>query len=322
MLRLLLQKVLLLLLLLPILNAGAFYYALTFAPGDTIYIRGQPVERPAPPPFLPLYRTYVQRVLRGDFGEIQNFPVTQRIAQPLKNSLVLLVAALAVATVLGPLLGLISISPQTNRMRPAAQVLLTAGSAVPGFFLGSLLIAFVLYTARQAWFPGRGPLIPVQGFGLDSHLILPVLTLAVRPTVYVAHMTASLLENELQQGYMQVARSKGLRWRRLVWHHAFPNVISPLITIVGQSLRLMISGLILVEALFDWPGIGRLLTLVVTNPDVRAQGSSFRGYFLEPELLAMITVVLGILLLLADLLAAVLAYVADPRLRRTTHTNT
>jgi peptide/nickel transport system permease protein len=190
---------------------------------------------------------------------------------------------------------------------------LTVGSSVPGFFLGSLLIAGILQFSLY-YGPGRGSVIPVQGFGWDAHLIVPVLTLAVRPTLYVANLTAGLVEDELQQDYVRVARSKGVPWRLLVWRHAFPNIRASVIAALGQSLRLIASTLILVEALFDWRGVGWLFLNVIALD--RRGGVS--PLFMQPELLALVVAVFAVLLLVADLLATVAAYWSDPRLRQGT----
>ncbi len=209
-----------------------------------------------------------------------------------------------------PLLGVLVLQQRTSRIAPWAQVFLTVGSSMPGFFLGTLLIAAVILWARR-FSPGHPPL-PVQGYGVDSHLIVPVLTLAARPVLYVAHFTAGLLEDELQQDYVRVARSKGVPWRWLVWRHALPNVAAAVVMALAQSLRLLASTLILVEALFDWRGVGWLFLNMIALDRANA------GLFLQPDLLAVIVVVFAVLLLVADIAASVVAYRADPRLCRST----
>jgi ABC-type dipeptide/oligopeptide/nickel transport system permease component len=204
----------------------------------------------------------------------------------------------------------LAIDRQTRRISPRAQMILTVGSALPGFFLGSVLIAAILYGSRYLYW-GQGTLIPIQGFGLDAHLIVPTITLAVRPLLYVAYITAGLLEHELQQDYVRVALGKGLSWAALLRRHALPNIVAPVVVALGQSLRFLVSGLILVEALFDWRGLGRMfMQTIALNNTLRAA-----PIFLNAELLALIFVIFGGLLLLADLLAGIVAQLADPRLR-------
>ena len=110
-----------------------------------------------------------------------------------------------------------------------------------------------------------------------------------------------------------MARSKGLGWPRLFWAHAFPNVASAIVVTIGQSTRLLISGLIIVETLFLWPGIGRLFMLDI---GIRADGRTPFDFFAHPELLAALAVVFGAMLLLSDLVASTIAYLLDPRQRR------
>lgn len=231
----------------------------------------------------------------------------------LGRSLVLLTISILLTASIGPLLGITSVSLSTGRIKPHTQVLLTVGSSVPSFFLGTLAIAFVIYLARASWYPGRGSLLPVQGFGLTTHLIFPVLTLSLRPILLIAHLTAGLIEDEFHRDYVQVAHSKGLPWSIILWRHIVPNILSPVLISIGQGIRILVSTLILVEALFDWRGIGGQFVQVISLTTDRTASR----LFLNPELLALVLMLLGAILLLADLLTSTLAYLADPRLRRT-----
>lgn len=311
MIRLILRKLALLIVLIPLLNAFGFFYANTFGPRRFVNAVGSLVEREAVPPFFEIYGAYLRRLLSGDFGVINRMSIPEYIRTPLNNSLALLGVALVLVVILGPLLGLLAIDRQTRRISPRAQLILTIGSALPGFFLGSVLIAVILYGSRYFWW-GRGTVLPIQGFGLDAHLIIPTITLAARPVLYVAYLTAGLLEHELQQDYVRVALGKGLSWSALLRRHALPNITAPVVVAMGQSLRFLVSGLILVEALFDWRGVGRMFmqTISLSN-SLRAA-----PIFGNAELLAFIFVLFGTLLLLADLLASIVSHLSDPRLRR------
>jgi peptide/nickel transport system permease protein len=310
-LRLIIRKLALIVVLVPLLNAVGFFYANTFGPRRFVNALGRMVDREAAPAFFTQYGAYLKRVLAGDFGAIERIAILDYIATPLRNSLALLGLALLLVLLLGPLLGVLAVQRETGRIGPRAQLLLTIGSALPGFFLGSVLIAAVLYSSRYVYW-GSGTFLPIQGFGLDAHLIIPTITLAMRPVLYVAYITAGLLEHELQQDYVRVALGKGLSWRRLLWRHAFPNIAAPVLVAQGQSLRFLVSGLILVEALFDWRGVGRMfMQTIALNNSLRAS-----SIFLHAELLALIFVLFGVLLLLADLLSSLSAQLVDPRLRR------
>ena len=303
MFRLILRKLLLIVIFLPVLNVIGFFYAqvhprLFFSPsGNNAEVT------------TASYSQYVQGLLHGNLGEIGNQTVAEIIAVPIRNSLTLVGISLVAAVIFGLLLGLLSISPRTKRISPFALIVLSAGSSLPGFLFGGLALSFMIY---QTLYAGRSStLLPISGYGLDEHLILPVLVLILQPTMYIAKVTASLLENELQQDYVRVARSKGLSWLRLLWRHALPNMIAPVLLTIGESLRLMVGALVIVEAIFIWPGIGRIFLFTIgLRLDARPPGV----YFGNPYLLATIAVVLGALLLLADLIANVLAYRLDPRL--------
>lgn len=310
---LLARKLLLLLLLIPLLHVAGFWYASTFG-ATTIAQQFDPQAAPTQSTdgFWDGYRAYAGQMLQGDLGSFQRVPLTRLLVAPVRNTFVLLGVSVAVTLVLAPAISLLAVSPQTGRMRPWAQAVLAVGSSLPGFFLGSVLIVLLLYISRSGLYRGSGTLIPIQGFGLDDHLVLPVLTIVARPVMYVAYLGAGLLEAELQQDYIRVAQSKGLSWRALLWRHALPNVAAPLVGALGQSLRLIIGGLILAEALFDWRGIGRILMNIFAID----RGGGAGSYYMNAPLLALFLALFGALLLLADLVAGLIAYRTDPRLRR------
>ncbi|MBA3470258.1 MAG: ABC transporter permease [Herpetosiphonaceae bacterium] len=310
MLRLILRKLFLLILLVPLLHASGFFYALRYQPVHIIYQGNLPsgftLDNPGPD-FSSTYGEYLQNLRQGDWGKTERTPLTSYVPRFINRSLILTGFALLTTLGLGPLLALLAISRRTGRVSSAALTVFTLGTALPGFFLGTLLIVVILLATRWGWF-AKLPL-PVQGYGFDKHLILPVLVLAARPVLYVAYVTAGLLEHEFQQDYIRVAKGKGLRWRQLLWRHALPNVAAAMITTLGRSLQLVIGGLVLVETLFDWRGIGWLMMTVVAG---RADAPN---YFNAP-LLAMLLAIFATLLIITDLLTTLWAYLADPRLRQ------
>jgi peptide/nickel transport system permease protein len=301
--RLILRKLLLIALLLPVLNFVGFTYAAVYR---RISYPGARVP-PAPPRTYP---DYLRQVAAGDLGSVGTATVREVIAAPVMNSLVLLLTALAIIVVLGPLLGILSISPQTGRVRGWALALSEFGQAVPPFFLGIVVLGALIYDAFRT--PGRGPLLPLSGFGFDRHLILPVLVLAARPILQVARITATLSEHELQQEYVRVAHGKGLSWRAVYWDHVLPSIVSAVVIALGQSARLLIAGLMIVETLFLWPGLGRVL---MAAAGIRTDGRTPVTLFGNPDLLAVLAVIFGLWLLLADFITAVVAHWLDPRLQ-------
>jgi peptide/nickel transport system permease protein len=298
-------------LIVPLLHVVGFYYAMHYEP--VFILPGQlplTVEDVAGESrFVPAYRAYLEGVRQGDWGKTGGTALTAYLPRFVGRTLALLSVALLVTVILGPLLATLAISRRSGRISSLAMTVFTLGTALPGFFLGTLLIVGILLAAKAGWFGDGGLPVPVQGYGFDSHLIIPVLVLAVRPVLYVAYVTAGLLEHEFQQDYIRVARSKGLRWRHLLWRHALPNVASALVTTLGRALQITIGGLLLVETLFDWRGLGWLFFTTIT-------GRIDAPNFFNPPLLAMLLAIFGALLILTDLLVSLWAYLADPRLRR------
>jgi peptide/nickel transport system permease protein len=161
------------------------------------------------------------------------------------------------------------------------------------------------------------PILPVAGFGWDAHLILPVLALAVRPTMQVAQMTAALLSAELGKRYVVAARSFGHTWHAIRWDKALRNILAPVLMTIAGSFRLLMTELVLVEWLFGWPGLGRMLVQTLVPPSMSTPGghADLSVFLLYPPLVAALLVVFALLFLLADTLASGLARAVDPRLR-------
>ncbi len=294
-------------LILAALNYVAYHYAIRH-PGLLLYPFSNFTDPDAELPESQ-YPAYVQAVLRGDLGEVAGTPVTEIIREPIRNSLVLLAAAVATTVIVGLTLGFLSISPHTWRLRPWALVILATGSSMPGFVLGAIILSSLVYYQLYA---GRGTtLLPISGYGLDSHIVLPVIVLSIQPTFHLAKVITGLLENELQRDYIQVANSKGLTWWQIIRRHAWPSILSPVLITMGEALRLMVGALVIVEAIFLWPGIGRIMLYSI---GLRLDAGPAGVFFGNPNLIAVLAVIMGSWLLIADLIAAVLAYRLDPRL--------
>lgn len=303
--RLITRKLILLIFFLPLLNYIGYSYAQLHP--DLIH---SPLGNTVSQDFEP-YGTYLRGVLfAGDLGNVGQQTVSQILAGTIQNSLLLVGAALIASILGGLLIGLLAVSPRTRRISSAGLVVLTAGASLPGFLLGGVLLAGMVYLVFFT--DATQTFLPISGYGLDEHLFLPVLALAIQPTLHLAKVVAGLLEDELQKDYILVALSKGLGWWRLVWSHAIPNMISPILITIGGSVRLMVGALLIIEAIFIWPGIGRIFLLAI---GLRLDARPLGVFFGNPPLLAAIAVLLGAVLLLADLLFSVLAYQFDPRLR-------
>jgi peptide/nickel transport system permease protein len=275
-------------------------------------------------PLLPAYLEYLAGVVRLDFGAMppSGAAVGPLVAQAATASLGLLVLTLALSVVLGIGFGVRSVRTPGQRSRqgisepasiaPWLTVLTTAGLAMPGFYIGSLLILATLW--YLIWGPSTFTL-PVQGFGWDLHLVLPTLVLAARPTAQVAQLTAAVLAAEMDKMYIVAARSVGQPWQVIRQRQAFRNVIAPVAIAVFGALRLVVGELIIVEWIFSWPGLGRLLAWTLIPPQSTGGG---RAVFLHPSTMAAVLTVLAAVFLAGDLVSGLTARVADPRLRTVT----
>ena len=288
-----------------LLNFVAYHYALIH-PRVFFFPGGQAAEAEDSQ-----YLAYVQDLLQGDLGDVARTTVLDVISTPIRNSLTLLLTAMFATIFFGLLFGFLSISRKTKRMHPFALIFLSAGSSMPGFVFGAILLSLMVYQVFYS--SATKTFLPISGYGLDRHLVLPVIVLAMQPTFYLAKVTANLLESELQKDYIQVARSKGLSWSQLIVAHALPNMMAPLLITMGEAMRLMVGELVIVEAIFLWPGIGRVFLFTL---GLRLDARPPSQFFGNPNLIAIVTVILGSWLLIADLVATMLAYKFDPRLGR------
>lgn len=268
-----------------------------------------------PGPLVPAYWEYLRGVPRLDFGTLPpaGADIGRLVLDAAAASLVLLGLALLISVLAGVTLGIRAVRTEPTRIATWLTALTTVGLAMPGFYIGSLLIMAVLF--YLVYGPTSMP-IPVQGFGYDLHLLLPTMVLAARPTAQVALVTASLLAAELDTQHIVTARSVGNPWRTVRRKHAFRNIVAPVAIAVFAALRLTVSELIVTEWIFGWPGVGRLLALILLAPSTSALRDPV---FLHPAALATALTVVAAVFLVGDLAAGLLARIVDPRLRAATH---
>jgi peptide/nickel transport system permease protein len=153
----------------------------------------------------------------------------------------------------------------------------------------------------------------MAGFGWDEHMVFPVLSLMLRPTVQIAQVSGTLLTKELQKTYVFAARSLGHRRKEIKRRLAFRNILAPVLLTIATSLRTLVADLILVEWLFFWPGVGRFLALALIPAGRTNMASS--PYLLHPELTTALLASVTLVFLFADFFASVLVRAFDPRLR-------
>lgn len=238
------------------------------------------------------YASYVGRLLQGDLGK--SIRTRRAVADDLRDflpaTIELSLAAMLVAVVLGVALGVIAALRRNGAIDAAARLFALIGGSLPIFFVGLLVLA--LFYSRLRWLPGPGRLDAVLRppprftgmYTLDSliagnwplfrnalaHLVLPAATLGYFSTAVVLRMTRSAMLEVLGQDYVRTAKAKGLRDNVVILRHALKNAMIPVLTTIGIVFGSLLSGAVLTETIFGWPGIGRYATTSATSLDLPA----------------------------------------------------
>lgn len=228
------------------------------------------LDRPLPEQFV----TYAGKVLNGDLGEsfVHGRPVAQVIVERLPATLLLMGSALVLSSASGVVLGALA----ARRPFGAFDLGITAGSlvayATPVFWLAQLALLTLAFRARL--FPIQGMTAARAAHGglaglvdVARHLVLPATVLAASELALVTRLTRSGLLQEMGKDYVRVARAKGVTTRRVLGRHALPNALLPVVTIIGGRVGFLLSGAVLVEVVFAWPGLGRLLLSAAQTRD-------------------------------------------------------
>jgi peptide/nickel transport system permease protein len=207
------------------------------------------------------YVLYVTRIAQGDLGTsiLTRRPVTEHIWERLPATVELGFVAMFLSVLIGVPLGMYSAVRRGGALDGAARVFAVLGQSMPTFWLGLMLI--LLFAVAL------GGLLPAYGRGTLSHLILPALTLAAAPLAQNVRLIRAGMLEVLQHDYVRTARAKGLAERRVVYRHALKNAAVPFLTVSGLSLGFMLSGTIVIESVFSWPGLGRLIVQAVPGRD-------------------------------------------------------
>jgi len=286
-------------------NFIGFTFAFYFVPiisNSNPYATGETLL----PPLFPEYFTYLSKFINLDFGVTYNGePVFVAIGRFSLNSFGLIALALSLSIPLGIFLGRLAVRRDSIKVSTWLTLLATLGLASPGFYIALLLISvFLLITIY-----GPGLIIPFQGFGWDAHLILPVLVLMVQPTVKIAQVTGSALVDELQKPYVKAGISLGHTFRAMKNRFAFRSTVAPILQAIAYSARLMVAELIIVERLFNWPGLGRFIGNALRPATI------FEAPILTSATMAALLSTLVLIFLLIDLITILIARIVDARLR-------
>jgi ABC-type dipeptide/oligopeptide/nickel transport system permease component len=245
-------------------------------------------------PLTEQYVAYLKGLSRGDLGTSLRTqqPVRTQIAERLPATAELASAAMVVAVLLAIPLGLIAAVWQGRWIDQGAMGLALVGISVPGFWLGPLLA--LIFSVELGW-------LPVSGRGTLAHLVLPGITLGAALAAILARMTRASVLEELREQYVVAARARGASRLRAVVVHALRNSLIPVVTILGLQLGAVLTGSIITETIFSWPGVGRLLI----------QSINFRDYPMVQGCILLIAVTYVTMNLLTDLMYGWL----DPRIR-------
>lgn len=248
------------------------------------------LDRPLPAQ----YAAFMKSAVTGDLGRSfrTGQPVTQMIAERVPATAELALAAMTVAILLAIPLRIVAAVWKNTWADHAAMTFSLAGISIPNFWLGPLLA--IVFAVELGW-------LPVSGRGTLAHLVLPAVSLGLALSAILARMTRASLLEELGELYVRAARSRGVSPAAAVLRHALRNSLVPLVTIVALQFGAVLTGAVITETIFAWPGIGRLLI----------QSIGFRDYPMVQGCILLIAVTYVSVNLLTDILYGVL----DPRIR-------
>ena len=250
---------------------------------------------------------YFKNVVTGDFGDSYYFkaPVFAVISTRVLPTLLLIVPSVVLSTFFGIVLGMLTVRFKSYTIGIGIPILATIIYALPTFWLGYLLILF--FSIKLNIFPIQGmsnPRYSLEGleYYIDvfKHLALPLLTMVLTQLAQVVLLVKSRLSEEIQRPYFKTALSKGLKRQSAIFNHALPNAMLPIVTVHGTSYGFLITGSILTETVFAWPGLGRLMIIAI----------EVRDYPLVLGILFMLSLIILILNLITDLIYTIL----DPRI--------
>lgn len=246
-------------------------------------------------------------VLRGDFGQSIQLkrPVVELIGERVPATLLLSVPSIVLGYLAGVLIGLLAALNHQGWFDQIARVLSVAGNAIPSFWLGLILI--LIFSVNLNLLPMSGMRDITQrntGFNLvDSlpYMIMPVTVFALGIVSVVSRYTRVQILEALAQDYVRTARAKGLSNRMIWWGHVLRNALIPIVTLLGASIGFLLSGAVIIEQVFSWPGLGRLTIEAVSQRDY-------------PVIMGTV-IVSGVMYMIGLIISDLLYGLVDPRIR-------
>ena len=214
-------------------------------------------------PILVQYGRYMWNLLQGDLGVSykNGASIADEISQRIGNTLALAFLSIFISVIISLPLGVIAALKRNSLIDQLCMIISMIGLSMPGFWLGILLILW--FALQHSWFP-------ISGAGTFAHIVLPAITVALRPMSSIARTARSSMLDELSQDYLQTARSKGIRERTVIIKHALKNSLIPTVTMIGLQLGTIISSSVVVEMVFAWPGMGRYMLQSINSRDIPA----------------------------------------------------
>jgi len=237
---------------------------------------------------------FFEDIIKGDLGNsfISGRPVVKEILEKLPNTFVLAVGAMVIAVLVGVFLGMATSLFPGSWFDKTILVLALTGISAPVFWTGLVFILF--FGVYLGW-------LPPTGYGGIEHIVLPAFTLGLRSAAQITRLTRSAMLETLGQDYIRTAQSKELPWWKILVKHALPNSMIPVLTVIGTDFGSYLSGAVLTESIFGWPGVGRLaLGAIISRDFPVVQGT---------------VLFMAMMFICVNLIVDILYGVIDPRLR-------
>ena len=253
--------------------------------------------------FIARYWSWLTHIVQGDFGHSLSggVAISTIVLDRLPATLELSIFALAFSTIIGCVLGLLSALKRGSATDSALTVVGMLGVSIPEFFFG--LVAILIFALNLGWLPVGGRLLPSYDSYWDHfpNIILPGLVLSLMMTAGVMRYARSAMLDSLSREFVRTARAKGLPQWRIILYHAFRVALTPVVVLIGFRLPTLIGGSVIIEAVFQWPGIGLEFIGAVRGSDY--------------PLVMSIALLSVLAVLLASLIVDVLTAMIDPRVR-------
>ena len=245
-------------------------------------------------PFVVQYARYLGNLVQGDLGRsyLQRTEVSELIWSRLPATLLLMLGSIVAELIIGLSMGVIAALRRNSGTDQTLMIASFVGVSAPQFVVGLLLL--YVFAVQLQWFP-------IGGYGTFAHLVLPSLTMGILGAGWYARMMRSSMIEVLQADFIRTARAKGIGRTQVIFRHALPNAILPIIAMIGIDIGIFMGGIVVVESVFGWPGIGQLAWQAIQRVDI--------------PIIMGVTLVSAVAIVLGNLLADLVAPLIDPRIK-------